>query len=66
MTIKKQSCWIEAERHGVDTSLLEMNLRRSPTERVLALQDALAFADELMAAGKRYYARLQKTDRATR
>ena len=55
-----RSAWEKAKEYGVDTTLLEVNLKKTPTERVLALQSALALALELRQAGVRYYAKLRK------
>lgn len=50
-------------KHGIDITLLEANLERTPTERVLALQDAVALAERLRLAGQRYYAKLRKNNK---
>lgn len=42
--------WDAAIEYGVDVSLLEENLRRTPAERLDALQDALDFVQELRGA----------------
>lgn len=59
----KNSAWERARRYGVDVSLLEMNLKKTPTERVTALQNAISFTCELAKSGAEYYARLRKTDK---
>lgn len=41
----------EAERYGVDLSLLERNLRLSPTERLEKLQGAAELVAEVQRAG---------------
>ncbi len=61
----KLSAWEKAKEYGVDTTLLELNLERSPTERVAALQDSILFANSLARAGERYNARLQKADKTS-
>ncbi len=58
---KQAPAWEKAKKYGVDTSLLEANLQKSPTERVLALQNAVALAGSLQQAGSAYYAKLRKT-----
>jgi uncharacterized protein (DUF3084 family) len=44
---------IEAYKAGVDRTLIRENLRRSPEERVRALQELQRFAEELRRAGRR-------------
>lgn len=58
---KNCSTWEKAQKFGVDTTLIDANLRKTPTERVQALQGALALADKLRLAGAGYYAKLRKT-----
>lgn len=43
---------IDAYKSGIDRTLIRENLRRSPEERVRALQQLQAFAEELRRAGK--------------
>jgi len=43
---------IDAYKPGIDRTLIRENLRRSPEERVRALQQLQAFAEELRRAGK--------------
>jgi hypothetical protein len=43
---------IEAYKPGIDRSLIRENLRRTPEERVRALQQLQDFAEELRRAGK--------------
>ena len=57
----KDTAWAAAKRYGIDTTLLELNLKKSPTERVIALQNAISFANLLIKSGTEYYARLRKT-----
>ncbi|MFH1873976.1 MAG: hypothetical protein ABH859_02180 [Pseudomonadota bacterium] len=57
--------WDKAKKYGVDTSLLEVNLKKSPTERVITLQNAVALANSLQQAGSAYYAKLRKTHKKT-
>lgn len=49
-----------AQRQGIDTTLIEANLSRTPTERALALQDALSFMERLRAAGEKRHAKPRK------
>lgn len=43
---------IEAYKAGIDRTLIRENLKRTPTERLRALQQLQAFAEELRRAGK--------------
>jgi len=43
---------IERYMGGIDRTLLRENLRRSPEERLLQLQELSRFADELRRAGR--------------
>ena len=43
---------VDAYKPGIDRTLIRENLRRSPEERVRALQQLQAFAEELRRAGK--------------
>ena len=45
--------WARAEAYGVDMNLLEINLRRTPLERIRANQDALDLIEALQRAYKR-------------
>jgi hypothetical protein len=55
--VNSQTKWtdpvIEAYKAGVDRTLIRENLRRSPDERVRALQQLQRFAEELREAGRR-------------
>lgn len=42
---------IEAYKRDLDLTLLRENLKRTPTERLLALQELQRFAEELRRAG---------------
>jgi len=42
---------IELYKQGIDRTLIRENLRRTPEERVRALQSLQRFADELRRAG---------------
>ncbi len=42
---------IEAYKRDIDRTLLRENLRKTPGERVQALQELQRFADELHSAG---------------
>ena len=44
---------IEAYKKDVDRTLLRESLKRTPEERVLRMQSAIDFLDELRAAGRR-------------
>jgi hypothetical protein len=44
---------IEAYKRDLDLTLLRENLKRSPTERLLALQELQRFAEELRRAGEK-------------
>lgn len=59
---RKNSYIEKAKKFGIDISLIEINLKRTPTERVIALQNALTFAEALSQAGANYYAKLRKTN----
>ena len=43
---------VDAYKPGIDRTLIRENLRRSPEERLRALQQLQAFAQELRKAGK--------------
>jgi hypothetical protein len=43
---------VDAYKPGVDRTLIRENLKRSPDERVRALQEMQRFAEELWRAGK--------------
>jgi len=58
--VRKKSRWQVAEEFGVDTTLLQVNLEKSPTQRVRDHLSALELADRLRNAGRRYYARIRK------
>ena len=51
----KADAWAAAAAYGCDMNLLEISLRRTPTERIRAHQDALSLFEALQAAGKRLY-----------
>lgn len=42
---------IELYKQGVDRTLIRENLRRTPDERLRALQELLRFAEEVRRAG---------------
>lgn len=62
MSTAKQhtSAWEEAKREGIDVTLLEWNLKKTPTERVRYMQSAIDLAEKLKEAGRRYYAQRKK------
>lgn len=43
---------VDAYKNGIDRTLIRENLKRSPEERIRALQELQAFAEELRRAGK--------------
>jgi len=43
---------VDAYKSGIDRTLIRENLKRSPEERLRALQQLQAFAEELRRAGK--------------
>ncbi|HKQ37326.1 MAG TPA: hypothetical protein VJ063_04545 [Verrucomicrobiae bacterium] len=47
--------WRAAVELGLDMSLIERNLQKSPWERLLDHDEALGFAFELRAAGAKLY-----------
>ena len=54
---KARSAWEEAQAYGIDMSLLESNLRKTPQERIRAHSRALAMATALKQAMKQRHAR---------
>ena len=62
---RKHNAWKKAKEFGIDTSLLEANLMKSYTQRIIDFQKAFMLMDALKKAGNKYYGRLQKTDRST-
>ena len=50
---------------GIDFSLLEDSLAKTPWERMLANDDALRFADSLRAAVEKRNAKAERTDAET-
>lgn len=50
-----KNAWDIAAAYGCDMNLLEISLRRTPTERINAHQGALSLVEALQAAGKRLY-----------
>jgi hypothetical protein len=52
----KSDAWTEAERFGIDMSLLLANLRRTPLERIRAHDRALSLAMALRKAMRERYA----------
>jgi hypothetical protein len=43
---------VDAYKPGIDRTLIRENLKRSPEERLRALQQLQAFAEELQRAGE--------------
>ncbi|MCK5529495.1 MAG: hypothetical protein KAI74_07405 [Kiritimatiellae bacterium] len=62
---KQTSAWMLAEEYGCDMSLLETNLRKSPSERIKAHQHALNTALMLRKAMEKHHARDGYTATAT-
>lgn len=48
---------IEAYKRGIDRTLIQENLRKSPDERIRTLQEFARFAEELRRAGEKLRAR---------
>ena len=44
---------VECYKRDLDLTLLRENLKRTPTERLMALQELQRFADELRRAGEK-------------
>jgi hypothetical protein len=44
---------IDAFKPGIDVTLLDENLKRTPEERLRRLQQLIRYAEELKAAGER-------------
>jgi hypothetical protein len=44
---------VECYKRDLDLTLLRENLNRTPTERLMALQELQRFADELRRAGEK-------------
>ncbi|MFH1729187.1 MAG: hypothetical protein ABIA04_12305 [Pseudomonadota bacterium] len=59
--IKQRACQ-NAEEYGIDLTLIDENLKKTPTERLLALQDLVNFMQTLKKSGKEYYAKLRKNN----
>jgi hypothetical protein len=54
MNEKNDKSAIERAREfGIDISLLEENLKRTPTERLLSLQETMKFFEEVRSARER-------------
>jgi hypothetical protein len=58
--VESGPAWRAAEAAGMDMSLVEANLAKTPWERMLEHEDALAFAEKLRAAGQAYHAKSQR------
>lgn len=50
---KNKSAIEQAREYGIDISLLEENLKKTPTERLLHLQETMKFFDEVRRARER-------------
>jgi hypothetical protein len=55
----------ELEEWGVDLSLIRTALARTPTERILMMEDRLAFIEEMQRAWQSQYGRRSVTGTAT-
>jgi hypothetical protein len=51
---------IDAYKPGIDRTLIRENLKRTPEERIQALQQLQAFVEELRRAGKALRERSEK------
>lgn len=60
-----KSKWKEAEEYGIDLSIIDSNLRMTPTERLIAHQAALETVSCFREAGRAYYARQSKTNKTS-
>lgn len=58
----QKSAWERAKKYGIDTTLLEINLKKTFTQRVIDHQSALELAETLRAAGEKYYAKSRKAN----
>lgn len=54
--LKNSKSWSEAQAAGIDMSLIESNLRKTPAERLRAHHRALAAANALRTAMERRHA----------
>ena len=59
------TAWADSSEEGIDFSLLEDSLAKTPWERMLANDDALRFADSLRAAVEKRNAKSQRVDPET-
>ena len=66
MTNAQEDAVAKAVAYGIDVSILDANLRLTPTERLVAHQRALETALAVREAGVRYYAGLSETARGPR
>jgi hypothetical protein len=66
MPKQELTAWQRAAEFGVDMSLLETSLRRTPTQRIEAHECALSLAEELRNAGEAVRAQRERTDPETR
>ena len=65
MEKQSKSAWRQAKEAGVDVSLIRLNMRKTYSERVLDLQNAPVFVEQLKAAGRRYYDQIRRTHKTT-
>jgi hypothetical protein len=54
-TQKEGTAWRTAVAEGLDMSLVELSLEKSPWERLLEHDEALEFADQLRKAGAKLH-----------
>jgi hypothetical protein len=59
-------CWRAAEAYGIDMTLIDQNLRRTPEERVHAHQMALELKLALREAGQHLYAEYDRASQTLR
>ncbi len=59
------SNWQKAGKWGIDLTILDANLRKTPTERVMTHQAALEAFLAFREAGNKFYARHSKTPKVT-
>jgi hypothetical protein len=57
---RRKGMWQLASEFGVDMTLLQANLEKSPTRRVRDHLNALALAEKLRQAGRKRNARIRK------
>jgi len=63
---KNKSRQLRKLKEEIDFSLIDANLKRTPTERAILHQNALELALALREAGRKYYDGLSRSHKATR